>query len=208
MKLYPPLKQTSIGTPRDVGSLLSMVSQPFGVNPQDYAQFGIKGHNGLDWPCVTGTTIYASQDGIVSNQTDNMSGIGCVVTGPECKTIYWHLKSYAQPDGASVKIGDIIGISDNTGYSTGPHLHFGLKLLDVNGNVLNRDNGFDGAVDPTSYLVWYDQEDVMTLKEVLGLQALEGYNDPIGAQYWVGKTLQQYLDARLADKIKTIQLAQ
>ena len=214
MKLYPPIKVSfdtwanKVRPIETLNGLISSESQGFGGGYETYKQFGLLGHNGLDWGLKDSTPIYASHDGVISNQTDYMAGIGCVITTTGFKTIYWHLKSYAKQDGSFVQKGDIIGLSDNTGFSTGPHLHFGLKLLNLNGEVLDRNNGYDGAVDPTSYFVWYDQEDVMTLKEVLGLQALEGYNDPAGAQYWVGKTLQQYLDARLSDKIKTIQLAQ
>lgn len=50
-----------------------------------------------------------------------------------------------------------------------------------------------------------DPMTILTLKEVLQLQSLEGYSDPAGAQYWVGKTLDQYLTARIPDKIKTLQ---
>lgn len=44
----------------------------------------------------------------------------------------------------------------------------------------------------------------MTKEEVLALQALEGYKDPQGAEYWAGKSLSEYLKARLADKITDI----
>ena len=44
----------------------------------------------------------------------------------------------------------------------------------------------------------------MTKEEVLKLQALEGYKDEAGADYWVDKPLSAYLDARLKDKVKQI----
>ena len=57
--------------------------------------------------------------------------------------------------GQQVKQGDLLGHGDNTGWSTGSHLHFGMKLLNANGEVINRNNGYDGAVDPLKYLVWF-----------------------------------------------------
>ncbi len=45
----------------------------------------------------------------------------------------------------------------------------------------------------------------LTEKEVVKLQALEGYIDPSGVSYWVGKQLDEYLDVRIADKIKQLQ---
>ena len=207
MQLLPPLKQTSLGTPRDIGSLLGMLSQKFGENPSIYAQFGLIGHNGLDWPCYTGTEVYASHDGIVETSIDSASGLGVVIKGNGLKTIYWHFKNFSVSMGDEVKTGDLIGHADNTGFSTGSHLHYGLKLLDLNGNVLNRNNGYDGAIDPTSYLVWFGTSKPMTQKEVRQLQSLEGYKDEAGVTYWTGKPLSDYLKARLQDKIKTLQEA-
>ena len=60
MILTPPLKQTSVGTPRSLVSLISLLSQRFGERPEYY---GPGGHNGLDWPCAEGTPILASHDG-------------------------------------------------------------------------------------------------------------------------------------------------
>jgi hypothetical protein len=59
-------------------------------------------------------------------------------------------------------------------------------------------------------LVYYDSvtQTPMTKKEVLQLQALEGYKDEVGADFWVGKPLGEYLKARLADKVTTIQAVQ
>lgn len=51
-------------------------------------------------------------------------------------------------------------------------------------------------LDPTSVM--------LTEKQVKQLQALEGYNDPEGVKFWTGKLLSDYLNARLPDKIKTI----
>ena len=44
------------------------------------------------------------------------------------KTIYWHLiKEIPVKVGQKVQAGDVVGYADNTGFSTGDHLHFGLK---------------------------------------------------------------------------------
>jgi murein DD-endopeptidase MepM/ murein hydrolase activator NlpD len=42
------------------------------------------------------------------------------------QTLYGHLSSASAIEGATVEQGTVIGLSGNTGYSTGPHLHFGL----------------------------------------------------------------------------------
>ena len=191
---------------KNIADFWKCLSQGFGSNPEMYKPFGIIAHNGIDFGYEDVTPVYSSHDGVANTGEDSNKGLGVTVTDSEKKTIYWHFKSFSVRNGQTVKTGDLLGYGDSTGFSTGPHLHYGLKLLDSSGNVLNRDNGYDGAIDPTPFLCWPDN--TMTEKEVLGLQALEGYNDPDGIKYWTGKTLQQYLDVRLADKIKELQQAQ
>lgn len=208
MKLYPPLYQTSSGTPRDLPTLLNLLSQGFGENYDFYhSHFGTNGHSGLDWPCSTGTSIYASHDGVVESVSlDSTRGEGVVLRGADGITFYWHFQQPIVKVGDIIKRGQQLGLSDNTGLSTGPHLHFEYRP-----DSEPRTNGFYGAVDPTPFLVWSplpQSTDVMSEKEVKALQALEGYFDPAGVQYWTGKLLSDYLAARLADKIKTIQQAQ
>lgn len=105
-----------------------------------YKGLGLKGHNGLDVVAPTGTIVRAAHDGIVTFAgEDGSAGYGVVIrTDTEYeykgspsyfKSIYWHLL----PSGVQVKAGqqvhtgDVIALSDNTGMSTGAHLHFGLK---------------------------------------------------------------------------------
>lgn len=57
-------------------------------------------------------------------------------------------------------------------------------------------------------LVLRRKQKYMTEKDVKRLQALEGYSDPAGVAYWAGKELDQYLTARLNDKLINIQSAQ
>ena len=54
--------------------------------------------------------------------------------------------------GDRVKVGDLIGWADNTGVSTGDHLHYEVKPVDELGNNVLRGNGFFGAIDPLPYL--------------------------------------------------------
>ena len=208
IKLQCPIKQAKYWgwqhVLKDLGDFKRCVGQKFGENPDYYAWLGIKGHNGWDIPYDDGTEVFASHDGTAHYSEDQGKGLGVSITGKGVKTIYWHFKSAVQPLNSTweVKQGDLIGYGDSTGFSTGPHLHWGIKLLDDNGNVLNRDNGFDGAVDPALFvLTWWNS---MTEQEVKQLQALEGYSDPAGIAFWTGKSLADYLKARLQDKIKTI----
>lgn len=134
------------------------VNQPFGVNFLDfYQQWGMKGHNGVDFSCKDNTPVYASHDGIVYYcGTDSTGGIEVDIWNKEnlYKTIYYHLKSYVVKQGDIVKAGDLIAYSDNTGkYTTGAHLHYGLKRTSETGATINYGNGYNGAIDPSPYFV-------------------------------------------------------
>ncbi|MCD6427100.1 MAG: M23 family metallopeptidase, partial [Caldisericaceae bacterium] len=62
-----------------------------------------------------------------------LTGYGNVVIiyhGSDVSTLYAHLKKYVVHKGQLVKQGQIIAYSDNTGWSTGPHLHFGVYIGD------------------------------------------------------------------------------
>ena len=99
--------------------LRSQITQIFGVNGEWYKQHGIniKGHNGIDYGCPTGTPIYATHDGIVVFcGEDSSAGLGLVLRTTEpsdyngkptyFKTIYWHLKSFAVKANDQVNAGD------------------------------------------------------------------------------------------------------
>lgn len=83
-------------------------------------------HHGIDFAIPTGTNILATANGIVS-KSGWKSGYGNQITinhGNSYKTRYAHLSKLLVNPGDTVKCGNIIGISGNTGISTGPHLHY------------------------------------------------------------------------------------
>ncbi len=93
-------------------------------------------HKGVDWAVSTGTPVYASSGGTVVKASWG-SGYGNVVyiNHPDGKqTRYGHLSKILVSVGQTVKQGDLIAKSGNTGVSTGPHLHF--EIL-VNGSQVN-----------------------------------------------------------------------
>ncbi len=142
------------------------ITQFFGENLNPlYAQLGLRGHNGIDIECDTGTPVLAAHDGTVTkvfnvSDTTDTRGFGVYLTHPEgWFTIYWHMLSPNLGVGDVVKAGDPLGYSDNTGQSTGPHLHFGLydSPRDMN-------NGYEGAIDPLPYLkIWI----LTTIRDIL-----------------------------------------
>lgn len=144
IELLPPLKNIDI-------------TQPFGANYVNfYAQLGLIGHNGIDYRAAIGTPLFAAHSGeVVVSGVDGDGGkcIEIITTnnGEGYKTIYYHLSGMVVQVGQKVVSGQLIGYTGNTGkYTTGPHLHFGLKIT-INGVTQDKDNGFSGAVNPEPY---------------------------------------------------------
>lgn len=104
------------------------ITQLFGQNPQWYPL--TKGHNGIDWGIPEGTPVYAAADGIVTVAGPDDTGYGTHVRiqHKDCLTIYGHLSRLGCQRDDRVKAGQCIGYSGNTGNSTGPHLHFEVRL--------------------------------------------------------------------------------
>ena len=147
-----------------------------------YAEFELLGHNGKDIACRRGDPIFASHAGVISRvEGDKNSGYGVRVISNENYTIegkqgrvetaYWHLLPLPVVKlGKFVEIGELIGFADSTGYSSGDHLHFGLKLKSADGITnLFQNNGYLGAIGSLLYIVERDARDVWDEKH--GLKA-------------------------------------
>ncbi|MFF3909131.1 M23 family metallopeptidase [Streptomyces sp. NPDC001848] len=85
-------------------------------------------HTGIDFPVSYGTTVMAATDGTVQTKWNSAYGNMLIVTAKDgTQTWYCHLSSYRVPSGATVKAGQPIAYSGNSGNSTGPHLHFEVR---------------------------------------------------------------------------------
>lgn len=147
-----------------------------------YAEFNMKGHNGIDLEAGI-QNVYAACDGIVIEQQTQANlglGLGIITNEPVSlptiadpsnpnpvhylKLRYWHLQSFKVKVGQSVKAGDLIAVSDNTGYSSGNHLHFEGNPMDKlpNGNYILSfpNNGYAGAIDISPYLSTQFAQDI------------------------------------------------
>lgn len=97
---------------------------------------GTRAHKGIDLAAPTGTPIYATADGVVG-KAEWFSSYGMFVAiahGGELETRYAHMSRIAVAAGERVKKGDIIGYVGSTGRSTGPHLHYEVR---VSGQAVN-----------------------------------------------------------------------
>ncbi|MDQ0685791.1 murein DD-endopeptidase MepM/ murein hydrolase activator NlpD [Streptomyces achromogenes] len=85
-------------------------------------------HTGIDFPVSYGTTVMAATDGTVRTQWNSAYGNMLILTAKDgTETWYCHLSTYRVPSGTTVKAGDPIAYSGNSGNSTGPHLHFEVR---------------------------------------------------------------------------------
>jgi|YNPMSStandDraft_1061717.scaffolds.fasta_scaffold00219_5 murein DD-endopeptidase MepM/ murein hydrolase activator NlpD len=110
------------------------ITQKFGENPQVYARFGLDGHNGVDFGLPVGTPVLACADGVIEQVKMDAQGYGLHIRHRldsafgRYLVIYAHLSQTLVKPGDWVMSGHQIALSGNTGFSTGPHLHFEVRL--------------------------------------------------------------------------------
>ena len=114
----------------------SVVTSEFG-NRIDPFTGQRKGHTGMDLAVPTGTPIRAALPGTVTTAAYDQGGYGYYIMidhGNGLTTLYGHNSQLLAQVGQPVEAGDIISLSGSTGRSTGPHLHFEVR---VNGERTN-----------------------------------------------------------------------
>jgi murein DD-endopeptidase MepM/ murein hydrolase activator NlpD len=87
-------------------------------------------HAGLDFGAPHGTPIYAAESGVVVTASPR-GGYGLTVIidhGSGMTTLYAHQSRFAVSAGQQVQRGQLIGYVGSTGFSTGPHLHFEVRI--------------------------------------------------------------------------------
>ncbi len=123
----------------------AVMTQPFGPTTLwfepplgQYPHF----HAGVDLAAPPGTPVVAAGDGVVAAVGSTSGGYGRYVViahGRGLMTLYGHLESFTVTQGQTLKMGYVIGAEGSTGLSTGPHLHFEVRV----------DNT---VVDPAGYI--------------------------------------------------------
>lgn len=130
------------------------ISQLWGENPDFYKQFKyngvpLLGHNGIDFLTPTGTPLFAVDAGSVIVAGQDSAGFGnyVMLQHPWGQSIYAHMDRVDVSSGQAVSRGMSLGTSGNTGASSGPHLHFAIRI-----NPFNPGDGWGGFSDPLPYL--------------------------------------------------------
>lgn len=128
--MYAMSQQIPLGTVFD---------RPFRISSL-YGARNIKGHSdaskdhkGIDFPVRIGTPLYAAADGYVEvlRPSKSLKGSGNFVRLQHAhgfESSFSHLSDFTVKTGDYVQKGDLIGYSGNTGYTTGPHLHYEIKF--------------------------------------------------------------------------------
>lgn len=134
------------------------ITQEFGKNPEVYKQFGLKGHNGIDLRTrfidspLGHRYVTASADGKIERlENQGKKGYGLHIRirhSDGSMTLYAHLQKTYVIQGQIVVRGQQIGLTGNSGFSSGPHLHFEYRPANADVN-----NGYYGAVDPLPLLL-------------------------------------------------------
>jgi len=143
-----------------------------------YKKYGLKNHGGYDFLARTGEGVFWDCDlvgTVLNNEIDGAGGLGVNVITEDNGVIYkhrfWHLKDFYAKAGDKVMPGDLLGWADNTGASTGSHLHCDIKQMGKNDNgsftILNYDNGTFGTIR-----YWDRFTNTFILDTVIGKQNL------------------------------------
>lgn len=160
------------------------VSQYFGESPDIYARFGLRGHNGVDFAAPMLTPILAAQDGRVAACANDPDGYGKHVRLQHAGgllTLYAHLADTQICVGDDVKADQVIARVGSTGFSTGPHLHFEVRLDNV-------------SVDPLPFLApppaaddkYQVSKHMVVIAGVLNLRAGPGTSYPVVGHLYAG----------------------
>ena len=113
------------------------IAQGFGPSPYPFEPpaFGFPHfHTGIDLAGPMGTPIYAAGGGIVATASPGNTGYGnhiVIALDGHMLTLYGHLEAMLVKPGDSVAKGQLIGLMGSTGNSTGPHLHFEVRIENV-----------------------------------------------------------------------------
>ncbi len=142
-----------------------VVTQGFGLNSfSRYTDvYGGNGHNGIDLRAQVGTPVRAAESGVIKaiGNTDYICPRGSygrwiLIEHPnKLTTLYAHLSLVRVSPRQEVARGDIIGYSGNTGYTTGPHLHFTVydaRTVELRQSRVCGVLPYGGYLNPLNYL--------------------------------------------------------
>ena len=157
----PPFGRGVLLKPIDGGTLTQLFGKTEFAAVTDVYGNGV--HNGVDFKASVGASIFAADKGVVkavgnSDLVCNKGSYGkwILIDHPnKLATLYAHLSLIKVTQGQNVNRGDIIGLSGNTGYTTGPHLHFTVydsRTVELRKSRVCGILPYGGYLDPMLYI--------------------------------------------------------
>jgi murein DD-endopeptidase MepM/ murein hydrolase activator NlpD len=125
----PVAPTMSVSIPSRAPLAASSTSSSYGMRTHPVLG-GTRAHKGIDLAAPVGTPVYATADGVVE-RADWFSSYGLYVAiehGSDLETRYAHMSRLAVAAGERVHKGEVIGYVGTTGRSTGPHLHYEVRV--------------------------------------------------------------------------------
>ena len=139
--VWTPPDLSSVSSSSSIGGVTPVIVGTgtfiYPVNSRNYTQYYWYGHRGVDIALLEGSTVTAADTGTVTYASWNNWGFGNLIVvnhGNGFETFYAHLGGINVVPGQIVYQGNAIGTTGNTGNSSGPHIHFEIR---INGNQDN-----------------------------------------------------------------------
>ncbi|MDW5299402.1 MAG: M23 family metallopeptidase [Sedimentibacter sp.] len=152
-----------------------VVTSPYGLRNLTVNGINYWWHNGIDLYANLQTPVYAVDDGTVMAAKYDGEGYGYYIALNHGKfgTLYAHLLNNVVTQGKTVKAGDLIGYSGDTGTTTGPHLHLELRICTYD-NFWDRASCdrsvFMRTVDPMLFIEEYQESaKALTLETAISI---------------------------------------
>jgi murein DD-endopeptidase MepM/ murein hydrolase activator NlpD len=132
MRLLPASQLSSLGIVPSLWPVVGQITGHFGERLDPFSGEGAF-HAGLDIASHYGDDVRATADGVIQ-EVDQRAGYGRLVVidhGFGVTTWYGHLSGFNVQSGMHVKSGDVIGYEGDSGRSTGPHLHYEVRIYNT-----------------------------------------------------------------------------
>lgn len=133
LRLLPATQFTSLGIAPTLWPVVGEITGHFGERLDPFSGEGAF-HAGMDIASHFGDIVRATADGVVTIADNGRSGYGRLVVidhGFGVSTWYGHLSAFKTQVGTHVKAGDVIGLEGQSGRSTGPHLHYEVRIYNT-----------------------------------------------------------------------------
>jgi len=132
LRLLPAAELSSLGIVPSLWPVVGEITGHFGERLDPFSGEGAF-HAGMDIASHYGDEVHAAADGVVTD-VDRRAGYGKLIIinhGFGVATWYGHLSAYNTQIGMHVKRGDVIGYEGASGRSTGPHLHYEVRIYNT-----------------------------------------------------------------------------